>query len=187
MCCRFGYKIQVLNDLKSLPDDPVELKDLVTLLTWELKNRDLKIADLKHQLVGHNRHRFGSTSETLDQLQLSLENEEIALAVEESAPTEPEAFVPKNKPRRKPLPEHLERKEQILSPGDNCSKCGGSLKTLGEDITEELEYVPGRFVVNKFVRPRMACSCCEAIVQSPSRPIEGVVQALSRQWLSGIG
>lgn len=62
----------------------------------------------------------------------------------------------------------------MLTPGDDCSKCGGSLKTLGEDITEELEYVPGRFVVNKFVRPRMACSCCETIVQAPlpSRPIE---------------
>jgi transposase len=48
------------------------------------------------------------------------------------------------------------------------------LKTLGEDITEELEYVPGRFVVNRFVRPRMACAGCEAICQAPlpSRPIE---------------
>ncbi len=62
----------------------------------------------------------------------------------------------------------------MLLPGDECSACGGSLKTLGEDITEELEYIPGRFVVNRIIRPRMACSCCEAICQSPlpSRPIE---------------
>ena len=48
------------------------------------------------------------------------------------------------------------------------------MKTLGEDVTEELEYVPGRFVVDRIVRPRMACSCCEAIAQSPlpSRPID---------------
>ena len=51
----------MLNDLRSLPEDPVELKGLVTLLASELKNRDLKIADLKHQLAGYNRHRFGST------------------------------------------------------------------------------------------------------------------------------
>jgi transposase len=164
----------MLNDLKSLPDDPSELKGLVTLLASELKNRDLKITDLKHQLAGHNRHRFGSTSEALDQLQLSLENEEIAVAAEESDTPEPEASELKNKPKRKPLPEHLERKEQVLSPGEDCSKCGGSLKTLGEDVTEELEYVPGRFIVNRIIRPRMACSCCEAIVQAPlpSRPIE---------------
>ena len=164
----------MLNDLKSLPDDPSELKGLVTLLASEVKSQAMFIEKLQHQLHGANRHRFGSTSETLDQLQLSLENEEIALAVEESAPTEPKAAELKNKPKRKPLPEHLERNEQVLTPCDDCSKCGGSLKTLGEDVTEELEYVPGRFVVNKFVRPRMACSCCETIVQAPlpSRPIE---------------
>ena len=164
----------MLNNLESLSDDPAELKGLVTLLASELKNRDLKIADLKHQLAGHNRHRFGNKSETLDQLQLLLENEEIVVAAEEIDTPEPEVSEPKKKPKRKPLPEHLERKEQILSPGEDCSKCGGSLKTLGEDVTEELEYVPGRFIVNKIIRPRMACSCCEAVLQAPmpSRPIE---------------
>ncbi len=81
---------------------------------------------------------------------------------------------PKNKPKRKPLPDSLPRNEQVLSPGEACGKCGEVLKKLGEDVTEELEYVPGRFIVNRFVRPRMACTCCEAICQAPlpSRPIE---------------
>jgi len=164
----------MLNDLKSLPDDPSELKGLVTLLASELKNRDLKIADLQHQLAGHNRHRFGSNSETLDQLQLFVENDEIAVATEDSDAHKAEVSEPKDKPRRKPLPDHLERNEQVLTPGDNCSKCGGDLKTLGEDVTEELEYIPGRFIVNRIIRPRMACSCCEAVLQAPmpSRPIE---------------
>ncbi|SFQ67867.1 Transposase [Roseivivax halotolerans] len=45
---------------------------------------------------------------------------------------------------------------------------------MGEDVTEELEYVPGRFIVNRTVRPRLACSGCEAFTQAPlpSRPIE---------------
>jgi transposase len=37
------------------------------------------------------------------------------------------------------------------------------LRQLGEDVTEELEYKPGRFVVNRIVRLRMACTCCEKI------------------------
>ena len=167
----------MLDDAKTLPDDPSELKELVTLLASELKNRDLKIADLQHRLAGHNRHRFGATSESLDQLQLALENEEIAVAaVEEVEPSTLTAATPetKAKPRRKPLPDHLDRNRTVIAPGDACTKCGGDLKTLGEDVTEELEYVPGRFVVNRFVRPRMACKCCESIVQAPlpSRPIE---------------
>jgi len=166
----------MLDGAKNLPNDPSELKALVTLLASELKNRDLKIADLQHRLAGLNRHRFGSTSESLDQLRLALENEEIAVAAVEPASPEATRSEPgvKAKSRRKPLPDQLERNETVIAPGAACAQCGGALKTLGEDVTEELEYVPGRFVVNRFVRPRMACACCEAICQAPlpSRPIE---------------
>lgn len=63
--------------------------------------------------------------------------------------------------------------EAVLSPGETCA-CGGRLRVLGEDVTEELEYIPGRFVVNRIVRPRLACGSCERIVQAPlpSRLIE---------------
>ena len=143
----------------------------------QLRGRDFLIEKLKHQLAGMRRHRFGSSSEGLDQLELTLEEEEIARAAE--TPVEDVAEAPvsdnaKRKPRRKPLPEHLPRNETVLSPGDDCTACGGRLKHLGEDVTEELEYVPGRFVVNRIVRPRMACACCETFQQAPlpSRPIE---------------
>jgi transposase len=164
----------MLDDASKLPDDPADLKDLVTRLASELKNRDLKIAKLEHELAGHRRHRFGSRSETMDQLELQLEEEEIAAARAEPPPSPDKLAEPKIKPKRKPLPPDLPRNEEVLSPGDACGKCGGRLKTLGEDVTEELEYVPGHFVVNRIVRPRMACASCEAICQAPlpSRPIE---------------
>ena len=165
----------MLEEIATLPDDPADLKDLVTRLSCELKNRDLKIAKLEHQLAGHRQHRFGVTSESLDQLQLRLEEEEVAAAwVAPSSTDASESSAAKSKPKRKPLPADLPREEEVLSPGESCADCGGALKILGEDITEELEYVPGRFVVKRFVRPRMACRCCEKIVQAPlpSRPIE---------------
>ena len=49
----------------------------------------------------------------------------------------------------------------MLAPGEICIACGGRLKRLGEDVTEELEYIPGRFVVKRIVRPRLACGGCE--------------------------
>jgi len=164
-------------DAQILPTNPDELREFATLLMSELKCRDLKITKLEHQLAGMRQHRFGSSSEALDQLKLSLEDEEIAAAVENADQADKGDAAPataKDKPKRKPLPDHLPRNEEVLSPGDACGECGGKLKTLGEDVTEELEYVPGRFVVNRIVRPRMACSCCEKIVQAPlpSRPIE---------------
>jgi transposase len=140
----------------------------------QLKGRDLLIEKLKHQLAGLRRHRFGAGSEALDQLELTLEAEEIAHAAEEPASPRLERREQAEAPRRKPLPAHLSRRETVLSPGSSCSACGGGLKTLGQDVTEELEYVPGRFVVNRIVRPRLACAGCERVHQAalPSRPID---------------
>ena len=159
---------------KSLPSDPAELRVAAEGLVELAKTQALQIEKLKHQLAGHQRHRFGSKTESSDQLNLELKLEEEETAAARIAPPEdapdPE---PKQKPKRKPLPPTLPRNEQVLSPGETC-KCGGELRSLGEDVTEELEYIPGRFVVNRIVRPRMACKCCDRIVQAdlPSRPIE---------------
>ncbi len=167
----------MLDDANELPNDPAALKGLVVSLASEVKSQALFIEKLKHQLAGMRQHRFGSRSEALDQLALALEDQEIAASAQEPAPDDAKAdrpAAPKGKPKRKPLPGHLPRNEKILSPGDACGHCGGKLKTLGDDVTEELEYIPGRFVVNRIVRPRMACVCCETFHQAPppSRPIE---------------
>lgn len=140
----------------------------------EVKALTLKVEQLQHQLSGHNRNRFGSKSEGLDQLNLTFQEDEQIAEAAEAQSTPSKADRPPRQHSRKPLPEHLDRNTQTLSPGEECRRCGGALKTLGEDVTEELEYVPGRFMVNRIVRPRMACACCEAIVQSPlpSRPID---------------
>ena len=97
---------------------------------------------------------------------------------------------PADKPKRKPIPDHIPRVEVELTPSSaECAHCGGKLRRLGEvgggsanspgdcfpdEWTEELEYVPGRFIVNRIVRPRMACSGCDCFTQAPlpSRPIE---------------
>jgi hypothetical protein len=50
----------------------------------------------------------------------------------------------KDKPKRRPIPDRIPRMEVELSPGaDACADCGGRLRRIGEDVTEELEYVPG--------------------------------------------
>ena len=170
----------MLDDVKKLPDDPTALKALIgsmvselTHRDVELKSRDVLIEKLKHQLAGLRCHQYGSRSEVLDQLELTLEEEEIARAAEAPS-TQLSPVDEKRQPKRRPLPDHLPRNETVLGIGEDCTSCGGRLRQLGEDVTEELEYKPGRFVVNRIVRPRMACTCCEKISQAalPSRPIE---------------
>jgi transposase len=177
----------MLDDARNLPDDPAQLKAMlvareaeiatqkseIRARDAEIRSRDLLIEKLKQQLAGLRRHRFGSRSEVLDQLELLLEGEEIAAAADEVKVEM--AVPPKAQPKRKPLPDHLPRDEQVIAPvAEACGHCGGTLKRLGEDVTEELEYVPGRFRVKRIVRPKFSCACCETIHQAPlpSRPIE---------------
>ena len=166
----------MLDGLKSLPKDPEELLAVSELLMADVKSQAYQIEKLKAELAGHRKAQFGSKSESIDQLALDLaEDAEIAAAAEDQQ-SEPPAN-PETKPSRlhsrKPLPDHLERREEMLSLGETRT-CGGALRQVGKDVTEELEHIPGRFVVNKFIRPRMACKECEkfAQVQLPSRPIE---------------
>jgi transposase len=51
-------------------------------------------------------------------------------------------------------------------PPCGCSACGGRLRQIGQDVSEQLEYVPARFKVIRHVRPKLACVNCEAIFQA---------------------
>ncbi len=55
-------------------------------------------------------------------------------------PEDDEAAEP-DRPRRRPLPDHIPRMTVEILPGeDACAGCGGRLRRLSEDVTEELEY-----------------------------------------------
>ena len=141
------------NTAPILPNDVDALQAMVASKDAEIHVRDLMIEKLKHQLAGHQRHRFGTKSETLDQLALDIEDREIGEAV--TPPKADDVTVPAGaKPKRAPLPPELPRETQTLPAGDACSACGGKLKHLGEDVTEELEYVPGRFKVRRICQYR---------------------------------
>jgi transposase len=72
-------------------------------------------------------------------------------------------------------PEHLRREDVVIEPANNgactCPDCGGAMKHLGEDVSEALDYVPGHFRVIRHVRPKFACSSCDAITQAPAPPM----------------
>jgi transposase len=168
-----------------LPDDIEALKALllardeeVAGLRAQLNTRAAEIEHLKLQIAKLRRMQFGRKSEKLDHQieQLELQLEDLQADDAEAAREMPPADrAPRSKPARKPLPEHLPRDEQVhLPPADACPACGGGLRQLGEDAAEQLEYVPASFRVIRHVRPKLACACCDTIVQAPapSRPIE---------------
>ena len=146
----------------------------------ELRSGSEQIEHLKLVIEKLRRMLFGAKSEKvtlqLEQLELKLEELESAQAemetsVEAAAPAEE----PKTRTARKPLPEHLPREVVTHLPqGDCCPDCGGQLRPFGEDVAEQLEYIPESFKVIRHVRPKFACSGCDRVVEAPapSRPIE---------------
>jgi transposase len=69
---------------------------------------------------------------------------------------------------RMKLPEHLERKE-ILVDVDGKEGC----REIGREVTEELEYQPGKLYVNQFIRPKYvsADNTTILIAPMPDRPL----------------
>jgi len=164
-----------LPDLAAL--DIEALRALVLEQHAALLSRNTEIDNLKLLVLKLKRMHFGHKSEKLDrkieQLELRLEDLEAAEPPRSTAPSTPEAELPK-RPARRPLPESLPRTTQTHSPKHTaCPDCGGRLRELGEDAAEVLEYVPGHFEVIRLVRPKLSCTSCERILQepAPSRPI----------------
>ena len=152
----------------------------------QLLSREAEIEHLRLLLSQLRRMRFGRKSEKLDQRieQLELKLEELeARKAEHTASVENKrppsaaagsAAKAKDKPARRPLPEHLARETKTHEPKQkSCPDCGGELRKLGEDVSEILEYVPAQFKVIRHVRPKLSCTGCDCIVQAsaPSRPI----------------
>jgi transposase len=125
------------------------------------------------------RLKFGRSAEVLDtqisQLELALEELETKRSTLSGRPV---SSIEHQKPVRRALPENLPREEIVhaapVAQDCTCNECGGALREMGEDTSEVLEYVPSRFKVIRHVRPKLACSRCQKILQAPapSRPIE---------------
>ncbi|HCH8797633.1 TPA: transposase, partial [Shigella flexneri] len=73
---------------------------------------------------------------------------------------------PGRKSSRKPLPAELPRETHRLLPAEtSCPACGGVLKEMGETISEQLDIINTAFKVIETIRPKLACSRCDVIVQ----------------------
>ena len=168
------------DQLRSLQVELESHRQTLSQQEEQLRSRSEQIEHLKLMIEKLRRAMFGKKSEKivvqLEQLELQLEELESARAEMETA-IENVSPATEVKPRspRKPLPEHLPREVVTHLPqGDCCSSCGGVLRQFGEDVSEQLEYIPESFKVICHVRPKFACSSCDRVVEAPapSRPIE---------------
>jgi transposase len=173
-----------MTERATLPDldklNPTELKSLIISQQELIASRDSEIEQLKLLIAKLRRMQFGRKSEKLErqieQLELRLEALQMNDAETVAALPKPMANVEGvARPARRPLPAHLPREVRTHLPKlEACPDCGGTLRKLGEDISEVLERIPAQLYVIRHVRVKLACGRCDKIVQAeaPSRPIE---------------
>lgn len=88
----------------------------------------------------------------------------------------------KKKTGRKPLPADLPRETRLIDLADAekiCPCCNGDLHKIGEEKSEQLEYIPASLKVIEILRPKYACRACEkkatatpiVIAPMPASPI----------------
>ncbi|MCW3476305.1 IS66 family transposase [Limobrevibacterium gyesilva] len=134
--------------------------------------QQLEIEKLRREIYGPRSER---TQRLLDQMELQLEELEAAATEDEiqaekdaAKTTTVTAFV-RQRPARKPFPEHLPRERVVVAGPTACTCCGGArLCKLGEDVTETLEVVPRQWKVIQHVREKLTCRDCEAVSQAPA-------------------
>lgn len=175
----------------NLPTDPQDLRHLVLELFDLLQEKDRRIGHLSTQLEALKRRLFGRRSEKIDADQLRLELDWLtAQAVLESSaqPAQalpepgPEESVPKRGGHgRGRLPVNLPRHRTEYHPAaldQICRECHGSLRRIGEEVTEQLEYVPASLFVREHARIKYACPHCEGNVVLGSLPLQPIAKGL---------
>jgi transposase len=126
----------------------------------EANNRHLKsenqylqfrLAQLNRLIFGAKRERFVS-NETHGQMSLPFGAEEKPAEEQEKETITytREKKARKNHPGRIPLPNHLPVEEIVLEPEEDTT----GMKCIGREVTDQLELVPAKLFIKRFIRPK---------------------------------
>ncbi len=156
----------------ALPEDMPGLRAAARALLAERDELLRRVERMHHIIRQFQRAQFGRHSEKLDpdQLQLVLEEHEIANAHERAA-AEKQAKTPRPRTepgQRKSLPSHLPRIEVVIEPETtSCPCCGGGMHVIGEEKSERLDVIPAQHRILVTRRPKYGCrACAGAVVQA---------------------
>lgn len=168
-------------EINQLPDDPELLKQLILTQNEQLRKKQDRIDLLEEHIKLFRSKQFGKSSEkSSGQAELFDEAEteasddapETAEVLDEAITGESEPKTPTKKAGRKPLPPELPRINIIhdLPEHEKLCDCGCQKVEIGEDISEELEIIPAKVVVNRHHRKKYACKACEGKIAVASAP-----------------
>ncbi len=125
---------------ESPPDDIAALKRIIADMARDAVTARAEIAKLRFQLARYRRAEFGRLSEKLtrevEQLELAIEalatdQAERVVTASPAVAAMVEAAAERQKPARRPLPDHLPREKGRHAAACVCPNCGGVLRGIG--------------------------------------------------------
>ncbi len=161
--------------LKREPEN-AQLRDIIKKKDAQIQQQNTQIKNLQAALIELRKHRFGARSEKNPQ-QDSLFNE--AEVLNASKPSKAKNKI-HHKAARQPLPANLERVEQIHDAADQrCPNDGTPLRHIGEQVSEQLLYVPATFKVIRHRCYKYACPQCQQYVVTASKPVDPIPKSIA--------
>jgi transposase len=167
------------NELTALRELVSTLQATVGTLKGEyqqqLQQKEVEIRLLRQKLAYFIQRYFGgSKNESLDPKQLELLLAGLASVTaaapiaEKKVPARAQRVIRSERPR---LPAHLETERVVLEPEEVKQQPTGWRK-LGEEVTEELDWKPAKFIKRLYIRPKYANAERIVIAPLPARLIE---------------
>jgi len=158
-----------------------------TDLKQRLSDKEQRIKTLEEYIRYMKQQQFGASSEKLSADQMVLFDESEVLDVEIDAEEETvDVATHKRKKKRVSIPDHLPRTEVIHDLPDNekvCPKDGTELKHIGDECSEQLNYIPAKINVLRHVRRKYACPCCQAYLITAPKPPQPIERSIASPML----
>jgi len=169
--------------ITSLPDDPQALKQIVLNLSRERDDWHIKFLRVETELLRLKKWYYGSRA---DRLQTPGDVAQMLLTFATELESRP--VNPNDLPPDEPLPEvgtvrrvrrgrrnlaafdqlPVTRKVHDLPEADKpCPCCGKTREKIGEEVSWQVEFIPGRFERIEHVRIKYACTHCEQNAENP--------------------
>jgi transposase len=145
------------------------LQTLRDELLEQEQRKDRTIEQLQHQLQSLLRRLFGRSAEKIDPKQMVLFETLLNQLAPPTPTTPPEPTPDASHPStnghgRRRLPADLPRQKIIHDlPEDQkpCPCCGKMRHVIGQEVSEQLDYIPAKLNVIEHVRLKYACRNCE--------------------------
>jgi transposase len=178
----------------ALPDDLGLCHQMIRELLESLTQERGKIAQIQHRLELLLQRVYGPRSERINPNQLLLFANQLHAVDPVTPPApliepEPEPSIPgKNRSHgRKELPADLPRialVHDLTEAEKACPDCGQIRQQIGEEKTEQLDYVPASVLVIEHWRPKYACRHCEGQVAAAAKPAKPIPKGIPAPGLS---